>query len=208
MRPARGWAVQGLQSRQRLGFGPQVALGMGQGTEDIPRAFWQVAQADSHTLGPHCSPQAWNAGVPEIYGFVLPRGPKGWVVPLRSKAPGGLEEEGVGPTSDLSVLMPLSAALGTPEDKGTWSVYACPCVCACVRTFVCDGGMRGKRHPSGRGLRWEGWGLGGWLRPGRGGWQHEQAPGDPRETRAFYGEPTGVWPSRRGSWGRSVSGEM
>lgn len=112
----------------------------GWGKDDIPRAFWQVDPADSHTPGPHYSPQA------QVHGFALtwqalpcpPQGSKGSVVTLWSKAPGGLEGEGFSPMGDL--LLFLSLCLPLPPSWALLKIKVlgvCMCASECVHTRVC-----------------------------------------------------------------------
>lgn len=177
----------------------------GWGKEDIPRAFWQVDPADSHTLRPHCSPQAGQLGSRRFMGLLSPgnpsahaRGPKGSVVPPWSKAPGVLEGEGFSPTGDLLlsvlVLLSSSSVLGAPEDEGTWS--ACVCVMA-------GWAGRGIQRPAlAGGCCGRGWGLGdGSCGFSVGGWQHEGHWGKLGRPKDSTGSPPAVAPHTGVPWG-------
>lgn len=187
--------------------------GWGWGEGDIPRAFWHVGRADSHTLGPRCRPQAGTAGVSEIRGFAHPGGPEGSVVPPWSKAPGDLVGEGVSPTGDLLLFLCLSPP---PPSWGLLKIKVlgvCTCACVCVRGTHARVRRQDEQEEASKGPSWLGAVVGGaglgegscGLSVGVGSMR--RALGDTGETQGFYREPTCGCPSHRGSLGRSVSGK-
>lgn len=92
----------------------------GWGKDDIPRAFWQVDPADSHTPGPHYSPQAQTAG---FMGLLSPGNPR----PAHPRGPRGLWL--------LCGLRPLVAW----RERGSVPWVTCFCSCPSVFLFLRPG---------------------------------------------------------------------